>query len=68
MVERITIDDIIKAGHCPSGARTWFNAHSLDFRDFLKNGVEAEVLLATGDGLAQRVVDRKREREARADG
>lgn len=60
----IRIDDIIKAGICASGARRWFHAHGLDFRDFMKNGISAEDLLATGDAYAEQVVARKLEREA----
>lgn len=59
----VTITDIRKAGHCAAGARDWFREHDLDFRDFLTNGLPASTLLATGDALAQQVVDRKRERE-----
>lgn len=54
----ITIDDIRKAGHCAAGAKTWFAAHGLDFRDFLTSGIPASTLLATGDGLAEQVVSR----------
>lgn len=63
----ITITDIREAGHCVAGARTWFKAYDLDFREFLKNGLDSEVLLATGDGLAEQVIQRKIERET-ADG
>lgn len=59
----VTITDIRLAGHCAAGARDWFKAHDLDFRDFLTNGIAASVLLATGDALAEQVVARKRERE-----
>lgn len=59
----ITIDDIAKAGLCGSGARRWFHNYGLDFRDFMKNGIDAEVLLATEDARAQYVVDKKLERE-----
>lgn len=58
--DRITITDIRRCGHCPSGIRRWFESYDLDFRDFLKNGISEEDLLATGDGLAQQVVDRKK--------
>jgi hypothetical protein len=61
MTDRITIDDVRKAGHCALGARRWFESHGLDFRDFLKNGIETERLLATGDGHAADMVRRKRE-------
>lgn len=56
--------DIQKAGYCSAGARRWFEAHDLDFRAFIANGIEADVLLATGDALAQRVVELKIERES----
>ena len=59
----ITITDIRQAGHCVAGARGWFHSYGLDFRDFLKHGIDAETFLATGDALAQQVVDRKIERE-----
>lgn len=59
----VTITDIRKAGHCPAGARAWFGAHDLDFRAFLKDGLPASTLLATGDAYAEQVVSRKRERE-----
>lgn len=55
----ITINDIRAAGYCASGARRWFEAYGLNFRDFLANGISAEALLATEDALAVRVVARK---------
>lgn len=58
----IVYDDIAKAGYCASGARRWFEAHGLDFKDFIENGIDADVLLATGDAMAERVVALKRER------
>lgn len=58
----VTIGDIRKAGHCVAGARAWFAAHDLDFRDFLSNGISAATLLATEDGLAEQVVSRTAER------
>ena len=60
--EIITINDIRKAGHCVAGARSWFSLHGLDFRLFLKEGLPAGTLLATGDQLAVDVVTKKRER------
>lgn len=60
----ITITDIRNAGHCVAGARAWAKAYDLDFRDFLKNGIDADVVLATGDAMAIQIVERKIEREA----
>jgi len=60
---RITITDIRKAGHCVSGARRWFETQDMDFRDFLKDGIDSKVLLDTGDAFAVNVVRLKRERD-----
>lgn len=59
----ITIDDIMKAGHCPKGARRAVEAVGADFRSFLKHGMSADEFLAKGGGLAEQVVARKLERE-----
>lgn len=55
----ITVTDIRRCGYCPQGQRRWFEAHGLDFRAFLKSGIPAADLLATGDALAERVVSAK---------
>lgn len=56
---RITVNDIRAAGHCSRGIKNWFDAQGLDFRDFLKNGIAVEDFLASGDGQARQVVERK---------
>jgi len=53
----ITIDHVRAAGLCVNGSRSWFARHGLDFRAFLRDGLDAETLLATGDAMAQRVVN-----------
>ncbi len=58
----ITINDVRLAGYCASGARRWFEAYSLDFRDFMANGISEERFLATGDAMAIRIVELMRER------
>jgi hypothetical protein len=45
---------------CALGQRSFFEHYGLDFRDFLKNGIDAETLLATGDANAKLVVAKKR--------
>lgn len=45
-----------KPGFCLSQSRVWFQRHGLDWRDFVRNGVDAEALEATGDGLALALV------------
>lgn len=58
----ITIDHVRAAGLCVNGTRTWFARHDLDFRAFLRKGCDADTLLATGDAMAQRVVEHARNR------
>jgi hypothetical protein len=58
----ITIADIRATGHCVAGARRWFEAHELDFADFVANGLPASTLLATDDALAEQVVGATLER------
>ena len=55
-----------RAGFCRSGARAWFRRHGLDWQAFVRNGIEAERLEATGDGLALALVDWARECTAKA--
>lgn len=44
------------------GARDWFAVHGLDWRDFVRNGIPASTILATGDPMAVQAV-RAAERE-----
>lgn len=59
----VTIDDIRKAGICVAGARAWFKQNGLDFADMLENGIPAEILAATGDAMALKVVASVEERD-----
>ena len=58
----ITIDHVRAVGLCVNGTRTWFARHDLDFRAFLRDGCDAEILLSTGDAMAVKVVDFARAR------
>jgi hypothetical protein len=58
---RVTVDHMRAAGLCVPGARTWFARHALDFRAFLRHGIDAETLLSTQDAMARRVVEQARE-------
>ena len=61
---KITITDVREAGHCVAGARDWFKANNLDFRDFIQNGIDVEVLYEMDDAIANQVIQRKIERES----
>ena len=52
----VTIRDARKARMCTDGGRTFFNRHGLDWVDFLRNGILASKLMATGDAMALKVV------------
>ena len=43
---------------CSRGAREFFGRHGLDWSEFVKNGLPEETILATGDAMAKRVVER----------
>lgn len=53
----VTIDHVRAASMCVAGARAWFARQGLDFRAFLRDGIPASVMLATGDAMAARVVE-----------
>ena len=61
---RVTIQDLRASRLCFQGARPWFARHGLDWQVFLREGFEAEVLAATGDALALRVIAVAEAREA----
>lgn len=46
-----------RQGYCHAKSREFFARHGLDWWHFLQHGIDAEVLRATGDALAIRVVE-----------
>lgn len=61
----VRAEDIRAAHLCFQGARPWFRRHGLDWQAFLAEGLPAEVLAATGDALALRVIAEAEKRIAR---
>jgi len=51
-------------GYCRGKGAEWFARHGLDFRAFVRDGIDDRVLLATGDGMAARLVEWARACEA----
>lgn len=45
-----------RPGFCRKGVKRWFESRGLDYSDFLKNGIEEQTLLDTGDPMAVAVV------------
>lgn len=65
MTDRVFLRDFKDTGFCVAGQRDFCARHGIDFRDYARNGVPAETLLATGDDMAARMVERaRRNREA----
>ncbi|WP_236200237.1 hypothetical protein [Pseudomonas pseudonitroreducens] len=50
-----------RQGFCHSAARDFFARHNLDWLDFVRNGIDEKVLVATGDALAMILVEYARE-------
>lgn len=63
----VRAEDIRAARLCFQGARPWFRRHGLDWQAFLAEGLPAEVLAATGDALALRVIAEAEKRIARTE-
>lgn len=62
---QVIVRDLRAARLCLQGARGWFARHGLDWQAFLREGVDAEGLAATGDALALRVIAEAERRLAR---
>lgn len=58
----LRIQDIREAGHCVRGAKTWFEARGFDYRKFLREGIDEQTLLDTGDALAEEIIRKKHAR------
>lgn len=54
---RVTIKDFRAAGICPAARHKFFEPHGLDWKDFVRNGIDADLLIATGDPRALPVVE-----------
>lgn len=53
----VTVDDLMTAKQCCKGGRAFFKDHDLDWSDFVKNGIDADILLAIDDVMAHQVVE-----------
>lgn len=59
----VRMEHIRAARMCSSGTRGFFERHGLDWSAFLRDGIDAEELLATGDLMAKQVVEVARGRK-----
>jgi hypothetical protein len=52
-------------GFCVSGGRAWFKANGLDWREFVRHGIEIERLEAIGDCFCRAIVAHARKEATR---
>jgi hypothetical protein len=52
----VTPTDCQRCGFCAPNMKTWADANGFDIRHFLRHGIDAELLRATGDALALKAV------------
>lgn len=57
---KITMRDLRACKMCSRGARKFFERHNLDWHDFIRNGVDCDVIAQTKDTMAMKVVDHVR--------
>lgn len=54
---RVRIHHLRRLGYCARGARRWFVRRGWDWSRFLRDGIDAGDLRATGDAMAARAAD-----------
>jgi hypothetical protein len=52
------MEDARRVGYCVKGQRRWAQCHGLDFVAYLTDGIDSEVLRATGDAFALKILAR----------
>lgn len=57
-----------RTGYCAKQSRAFFSEHGLDWLEFVREGIDAERLLATGNALAEHLVAHARAVEEARDG
>lgn len=57
--------DLDALGYCARGSRRWFARMGLDWSAFLRDGIGIDILLASGDAMALRMVEHVRAQHGR---
>ena len=53
----VKMSDMRAVGYCRRGVKAFLESHGIDWNVFISEGVPAELLEATGDAQALKVVD-----------
>lgn len=56
MTTLVTIRHLRELRLCGPGSKKWFEDHGFDWKDFVRNGLDADLLEATGDPFALEAV------------
>lgn len=54
---KIYMSDLRKAKMCARGSRAFFLSQGWDWQEFLKNGIDLEVVKSTDDAMALQIVE-----------
>lgn len=60
--DRVYLSDTKGTGYCVDGQRRFFEAHRLDWRLYVREGVTFEELERTGDAIALAMIERAKRR------
>ena len=69
--DRLTVDDVIRAGGCPAGIRRWFTARrenlpvGVTLRTFINSGMSIEEARSCQDAFIDRALALKEQRSGR---
>jgi len=58
----VYIRDAVEIGYCVKGIKEFCKRYNIDFRDMVKNGIEADILLKIDNAMALKVVEYARNR------
>lgn len=61
----VTFADARSLGYCSRGLRSFCEQHGIDWREFVRNGIDEQNLAGITDPMVQRVIERARLREQR---
>lgn len=59
----VRLEDARRLKYCLKGVRAFCARHGIDFRSFVKGGVDESILLNINDAMAHALVDAARNRE-----
>lgn len=61
----VTMNDMRELKYCAKGVKKFFENQDLDFKSFLKNGIDTDILESTKDAMALRVVNHVKAKNGR---